>query len=251
MNNSAIIVEGITDRAIFFSLLLKVGLAHKVEKPSRTYYEPPELDSFKILVAPEEVVSPGDAKTNAIDLFVDVIKKTEKQTWRKVFLAIDMNGDTKEEIFLRVRSKSRDEIVLNEEGTFSKSEMFACVIPLGLPDRESLVKDWKLQRFSNDDYIFGLILREEVFAELKRREHKIKQDYDKIISKLREILELLENQEMPLHDSKAILQLFRGVAGFVLSPAAFAQRVIECSNAADIEDFFGSVLRIIRADIAI
>jgi hypothetical protein len=227
---SSIVVEGVTDRAIFESLLRKLNLA--------TVVRPKKLPCDRIEFAEFEI-NEGSSKDGAIELFQTRMKDALARPM--LFLAVDLDFMKREEPFKQIDAVLEHEGV---EGKYDIGESRGTVIPLGL---EAIRKEWELDKLAIDDYILSLATDEAVFEGLRRQAErhgpKINLTHEKAMHKMREVMSLMKGQGLPLAQSKAHLEILRGVTGYVVSPAVFAERVIaNCPDENLLRSTFKNVL---------
>lgn len=168
----SIIVEGITDRAIFESLLCRLGLA-SVARPKRCPQDKIELSEFDI--------DEGKNKDKAIEIFKTKMKMALASPM--LFLAVDLDSMEREDLYKQVGDALEHEGV---DGEYTIGDSRGMVIPLGL---EAVRDEWELDRVAIDDYILSLATNEVVFEGLRdqARRHgpKIKLTHEKAMHKMR------------------------------------------------------------------
>lgn len=231
MSKKLIIVEGVMDRAVFETLLVKTGRATQEGRKARPW-DPMKMKEFQIIVGKNKSGAIAQANISSAGEF------------KRVFLAVDLNSDSEKELIDYVIKEAPNLGEPDENGHFSNGNTRTTIIPLGLQD---LKNDWEIEKFAIDDYLMKLILEKQVFdglkAQAERHGPKINIDHDKAVHKLNEIKALMANQGFPVKLSEAYLEFFKGITGYVVTPATFAERIINnCPDMDILEKTFQDIL---------
>jgi len=208
-----IIMEGPTDRIVLEEVFKKVH------------------PGFELKILPQ----PGlheFGKPGAIKAFINLSKTNSNAILCLDFDAKDLDGLQQE-----VQEKAGSEGVKIDPNR---------IIGVGMKGDDNLMKNWGINRFAMDDYIFNLLLDPDAYKILKKKEKRLKKTkHQQIINKLKAMQKLFKDNGISIETTKRYLPLIQSVTGWVLGPGTFYQRVIESAPEDKIRSLFGGILDVI------
>jgi glutathione peroxidase-family protein len=214
-----VIVEGPTDFQTFSKLLQKF-----------------KIEGYHVL---EHKREQAWGESAALKIFREQVAQIKPYG---VFLALDLDDRNEATLYKHVEEKSEGMLVNGVHGKYVCDQTQATIIPVGLPEDNEL-KEWGIEKFAIDDYLFKLVLEQDVFVELTKGK-RVKVDYQKMVDKLREIRQLMVQNGLPLKTSKSYLLFFIGIINgdLQVSLPTLAERLIDKASCVCLEKIFANIL---------
>ena len=122
------------------------------------------------------------------------------------------------------------------------------IIGIGLKGDHDMEKQWGIDRFAMDDYVFKLLIDPEAFQNLQIHEKRLKKvDHRKMINKIKTIKNLFQDNEIPIRTTKRYIPLIASITGWVLGTGKLYQRVVECAPKTHIDALWGKVIDAVKS----
>ena len=137
---------------------------------------------------------------------------------RRVVLALDINGGTRESLRVEV------------ERRLASSSSKVCLWPVGLPD-DPVLREYKLSRYMVDDLLVKALHDPECLATFARSEDKVRipagsNPWDAV----KRLVKSARDDGYPVDSSKDLLRIFLALVRFGGSLTTLGERVIRCAT---------------------
>jgi len=117
------------------------------------------------------------------------------------------------------------------------------VVPVGLTIQDALMREYNIERFAMDDYIFRLISNKKIYEAMEELRDVSRSMMRK---KLGEMRALFTTNNMPLVRSKRLLHLIRAIVGFRASSATFVEQTLKSASYLGISERRNSFLPLLK-----